>query len=267
MRLITTCILLFLMFQSSAQKGYEVGGWIGISNYFGDLNTSIRIDKPGPAFGLVGRYNFNVRTCIKASLNYGFIHADDANSGNNFEIQRNLSFQSHLFDFSGQLEFNFMPYVHGSYDAYFTPYILGGFSVFNYNPTTELNGQRYSLRDFGTEGQLIGDEYTAFSGALLLGGGIKWDINEDLSFNVELGVRKVFTDYLDDVSTTYPNMVQLDGTRGPIASQLSDRSIVPGIGDEGRQRGNSRDNDMYSFLGISIVKYFGRLECPAISEQ
>jgi hypothetical protein len=267
MRVSFICIFVLFTITSNAQKGWELGGWVGISNYFGDLNTSIRITDPGPAFGAVARYNFNLRTCVKMSLNYGFLHANDANSRNNFEVQRNLSFQSHIFDFSSQLEFNFMPYEHGSVDEYFTPYILAGFSVFHFNPTAELDDQRYSLRDFGTEGQFIGDEYNTISGALLMGGGMKWDINEDLSFNVELGIRKVFTDYVDDVSTTYPNTVQLSGLRGPIAAQLSDRSSVAGIGDEGRQRGNSKDNDMYSFFGISLVKYFGKLDCPTISNQ
>ena len=267
MRISLFCIFFLFAHFSNAQKGWEIGGWLGISNYFGDLNTSISITDPGPAFGLVARYNFNVRTCIKMSLNFGFIYADDSDSRNNFEMDRNLSFQTHLFDFSGQLEFNFMPYFHGSHDSYFSPYVLLGFSVFKFNPTAELNGQRFNLREFGTEGQSIGDEYNLISGAFLMGGGIKWDLSEDLSFNVELGIRKVFTDYVDDVSTIYPNMFQLEDLRGPIAAQLSNKAVVTGIGEEGRQRGNSRDNDIYSFFGISLVKYFGKLECPKISNE
>lgn len=263
-------VLLFILtfgVQLQAQKGWEVGGWVGLSHYFGDLNTRIRVSDPGLAFGIIGRRNFNTRTSWKTSFNFAQVGADDANSNNNFERNRNLSFKSNIFDFSSQLEFNFLPYIHGSTDAYFTPYILAGFSFIHYNPKAELNGDSYSLRDFGTEGQDRGDEYGRFTGGLLFGGGFKWDINYDWSINVEIAGRKLYTDYLDDVSGIYPNQTQLLSDRGQIAVDLSDRSLVPGIADEGRQRGNDRDNDLFVTLGIGIVKYFGRLECPKISNK
>ena len=258
------CFFVFGAIESHAQKGWEVGGWLGMSHYFGDLNTHFDLSKPGLALGLNARYNFNERIATKFSFSYGSIRADDADSPNSFERMRNLSFKSQILDFTPQLEFNFFPYVHGSKEYFFTPYIFAGFSVFYFNPRTELNGEWYSLKEFGTEGQNVGDEYMGVSGAFALGGGFKWDISSELSINIELGIRKVFTDYIDDVSQIYPDMFQLAQTRGQIAVDLSDRSGVNGIGDAGRQRGNSKDNDTYSFIGISIMKYFGRLECPAI---
>ena len=103
MRVSFFCIFFLFTISSFAQKGWELGGWIGISNYFGDLNTSIKITDPGPAFGVVGRYNFNERTCFKMSVNYGFIYANDANSRNNFEVQQ-ISFPSVVdLDLTGTL--------------------------------------------------------------------------------------------------------------------------------------------------------------------
>lgn len=268
--IIRLCLLLALSFQMAyegiGQKGWEAGAWIGTSYYFGDLNTNFYLLSPGLAGGINGRRNFNERLCAKASLNYGYVHADDANSSNSFEQQRNLRFSSHIIDFTAQMEFNFLPYVHGSNDRFFTPYLLGGFSFFKYNPKAKLDNVSYSLRDFGTEGQTIGAEYGSFNAGLTLGGGFKWDINEEWSINIEFGSRQVFTDYLDDVSTTYPGESILLATRGATAAALSNRSTVDGLGDAGRQRGNSRDNDSYNFLGISVMKYFGGLECPKISE-
>jgi hypothetical protein len=78
----------------------------------------------------------------------------------------------------------------------------------------------------------------------------------------------MFTDYIDDVSTTYPNMVELEMERGPIAVQLSDRSGELGIepiGAFGRQRGVSGDKDSYYSFRIGIVYYIGLLQCPSIS--
>lgn len=249
-----------------AQKGYEIGGWLGASVYHGDLNPAINFASPGFAGGLIGRYNFNSRVCFKTSLNYGFVKGDDQNSRNNFDRNRNLSFQSHLIDLSPVIEFNFMDYVHGSRTKYFTPYLLGGANLFYFNPTTELNGERYKLRDFGTEGQDGGKSYGAFHAGLILGVGFKWDINYDWSINIEWSTRMLFTDYLDDVSTVYPDKEALRARHGDIAVALSDRSLVEGLGDAGRQRGDSKTNDRYSFVGIGIVKYFGWIDCPEISK-
>lgn len=248
-----------------AQKGYEVGGWLGLSSYHGDLNPDINIGFPGFSAGIVGRYNFNTRVCFKTSLNYGFVRASDADSDNNFNRNRNLSFQSHLIDIAPVFEFNFLEYVHGSRTKYFTPYLLGGLNLFYFNPTAELEGDRFSLRGLGTEGQPVGKEYSPVSGGLVLGVGFKWDINYDYSINIELSTRLLFTDYLDDVSTVFPDKATLLARRGETAVALSDRSLIEGLGAVNRQRGDSTNNDSYTFVGIGIVKYFGWIDCPEIS--
>lgn len=250
---------------TSAQKGWELGGWLGTSFYFGDLNNRLNITQPGIAGGLNARYNFNTRISAKNSLNFGRVGASDENSPNTFEKTRNLSFNSNIYDFTSTIEFNFFNYVHGSSSENMTPYLLGGICVFRFNPTTELDGVKYNLKDFGTEGQSNGSEYFGISSGIVVGGGYKWDITYDLSLNIEFSYRILFTDYLDDVSGVYPNQSELTAERGEIASMLSDRSTIE-LGREGVQRGNSKDNDSYNFFGLSIMKYFGRLECPKISD-
>ena len=61
---------LFLLFCTltlcvNAQRGFEAGGWLGVSNYFGDLNTDFALKDPGYSAGIIGRYNFNERTAFK----------------------------------------------------------------------------------------------------------------------------------------------------------------------------------------------------------
>ncbi|MEM8906241.1 MAG: DUF6089 family protein, partial [Bacteroidota bacterium] len=213
----------------------------------------------------IGRYNFNNRLCLKMSANYVSISADDVNSSNSFERARNLNFNSDVFDGTFQFEFNFLPYNHGSRDEFFTPYLFAGFSILHFNPKTELNGETYELRTFGTEGQFRGEEYYSIAGALTTGLGLKIDLSYRWSINIELTTRKLFTDYIDDVSGTYPDMDDLESLRGPIAVALSDRSMTTEgirIGEEGRQRGNGRQNDNYTTLGIGLLYYFGSLPCP-----
>lgn len=251
---------------SFGQKGEEIGGYIGTSFYYGDLNTTLKIQKPGLAAGIFAKKNLNNRISLRGGLNFARVRASDSKSTNNFEKNRNLSFRSNIWDLSGGIEFNFMEHIHGSVDNWYTPYLYVGFSVFYYNPTAELDGTRYSLRDLGTEGQAQGDEYFTISTALALGAGFKWDISHDVSVQTEITFRYLFTDYLDDVSTVYPNFSDLESARGATAVALSDRSLIDGIGVEGRQRGNSRNNDTYVVFGIGLTKYFGHIQCPKISE-
>lgn len=250
-----------------AQRGLELGAWIGMSHYFGDLHTELSLTDARLAGGVIARYNFDKRICLKTSVNFGGLKGSDQQSETTFELQRNLDFKSNIWDLSTQIEFNFLPYVHGSKDKFFTPYLFAGLSVFSFDPTTELNGQRYRLRDFGTEGQAIGQEYGRFALSPMLGVGLKWDINVDWSFNVQLSIHPTSTDYIDDVSTVYPDLNNLAFERGQLAADLSNRALTGGVGVPGRQRGNSRNNDSYVFFGISVMRYFGTLDCPRIGQK
>lgn len=251
-----------------AQRGWEAGGWLGGAHYFGDLNTGYYLGSPGIAGGVIARYNFDERICLKFSGNYGQVSAEDKNSKNVYERARNLSFKSSVLEGTAQVEFNFLPYIHGSKDNFYTPYLFGGFSVVKFDPKAELNGTWYELRPLGTEGQFQGEEYYSTTGAFAYGGGFKLDLSYELSLNLELGVRYLFTDYLDDVSTVFPDKEDLENLRGDLAVRLADRSIlIPGvndgqIGETGRQRGNSKTKDSYIFLGLGVVYYFGDLRCP-----
>lgn len=249
----------------NAQRGNELGGFIGIANYFGDLNTNFNLD-PGLSLGIKVRRNFNERISLTGGLTYGRIGANDEDSNNFYERSRNLNFSSNVFDLNFSLEFNFFPYFHGSDDNYYTPYIFGGFSFMKFDPTTELDGVTYSLRDFGTEGQLASQEYGLVSGSFVFGVGFKWDINRDWSINTSISGRNLFTDYIDDVSGRYPDFATLEARRGITSVMLSDRAIDPDFAVPGQQRGNGKDNDLVYFISIGIMKYFGELPCPAISK-
>lgn len=264
-------LLLLSQFSLNAQRGVELGGWVGISNYFGDLNTSFDVSKPGLALGVLGRFNFNERLCLKFSLGYGSVSDTDEDSDNSFERARNLHFKSMLIDGSTTFEFNFLPYVHGSRDEWFTPYIFAGFNVFYFNPKAEYNGEDVELRPLGTEGQFLGEEYYSITGGLVYGIGAKLSMSYEWSVNAEFSARSLFTDYLDDVSNKYPDYGDLRSLRGQSAVDLADRSasaFVDGvaIGQEGRQRGNPETNDSYTILKVTLNYYFGDIRCPNITK-
>lgn len=72
---------------------------------------------------------------------------------------------------------------------------------------------------------------------------------------VEFGVRKLFTDYLDDVSTTYVDQNLLLLNRGAKAVELAFRGGELKNGAtypaDGTQRGGNKAKDWYYFTGIT----------------
>ncbi|MBI5916815.1 MAG: outer membrane beta-barrel protein [Bacteroidetes bacterium] len=276
-KVISVFALVYFSLNAMAQQGLETGIWLGAVNYFGDLNTNMRLNRLGPAGGVGVRYNFNERVCGKLSANMGRVEAFDKDSPNIFERARNLHFRSLVADLAAQMEFNFLPYIHGSNDYNWTPYLFAGLGVSYFNPKAELDGAWYELRPLGTEGQFKGEEYYTVAGGWVYGAGFKIDLNYEWSLNIDISARRLFTDYLDDVSTTYADPDDVQDLRGELAPQFIDRSlelyqtdpdfftrnnIEAPIGEPGRQRGNSKTNDTYVYLGIGIFYYFGDLKCP-----
>jgi hypothetical protein len=88
---------------------------------------------------------------------------------------------------------------------------------------------------------------------LVLGGGFKFKLNKRFSLSIEAGARRTYTDYLDDISTTYASKPILAATYGPDAVILSDRSPLSATDyNNKRQRGNASDQDWYMFAGATL---------------
>jgi hypothetical protein len=260
-KIMGVALLLSLTFGEATAQDWEAGGWIGTSHYFGDLNPSYDFGQAGLAAGAIIRYNLNRRLAIKIGGNYGNISGSDGFSEDIFQRNRNLSFRSKLYEGDASFEFNFLKYEHGSKHNRFTPYIFAGVSLFSFNPEAEYQGQWYELQPLGTEGQFVGEEYDLTQVALNYGFGLKFDLDFRWSVNLFVSTRRLFTDYLDDVSTTYADKQDLEEARLPIAIPLSDRSLNDS-GQFGNQRGNAQNNDTFTFFGVGLVYNFARINCP-----
>lgn len=255
-------IAVFGLFTTALQaQDWEAGGWIGTSHYFGDLNPDYDFSQPELAAGIIARFNFNKRLAVKFGANYGNITGNDAMSDDVFQRNRNLSFRSELMEGNVNFEFNFLTYEHGSEYNRFTPYVFAGVSLYNFNPQAQLDGEWHDLQPLGTEGQFRGQEYNLTQIAINYGGGLKVDLTFDWSLNIFISSRRLFTDYLDDVSTIYPDKGDLEEAREGISILLSDRTLN-NSGFAGNQRGDSQNEDSYSFVGIGLVYNFARINCP-----
>jgi len=272
MKKLLFALLLALTCGTAAKAQYsEIGLLGGISFYMGDLNPDMPFKDVRPAGGLFYRYNFNDRFSLRAAAHVAYVVGYDANSTDPAQLERNLSFESWLFDFSVTGEFNFFKYAPGDMRHWITPFLFGGISMFKFNPRAELNGEMWELQPLGTEGQGTTfypdrQKYSLFNAAIPFGLGLKVNVSKTFSLGLEWGMRYTFTDYLDDVSTTYADIDVIQAERGDIANALSNRAMirneqtgefVPLTNQQrqeftGRQRGNSTTNDWYSFLLISV---------------
>jgi hypothetical protein len=254
-RIILLLIVTFAFsFSTEAQQfkpNTEVGILLGTSYYLGDLNTT-HFNQPLPAVGLIIRKNIDKRFAYKAEVMYLNIQSDERYSEDTIAKNRGLHFKSPIYELSGQVEFNFLPYQPGNPLYTWTPYVYTGISIFHFNPQAEnRSGEWVDLQPLGTEGQGTTlfpekEKYSLIQYSIAMGGGFKIAVNPSFNIILEYGVRKTFTDYLDDVSTTYPGDI-LSMTNE--ATYMSDPS---GSHELGEQRGNPDKKDWYSFAGITL---------------
>lgn len=247
---------------------WEIGGIIGVSNYFGDLqSTHMEPSEYNLAYGLYGRINLNRHFAGKVSLIRGQISGDDYNSNTpSGRRQRNLTFHSDIYEFAITGEFNLISYdIRNDKIAAF--YLFGGVAGFYFDPTALYNGDLYHLQKLGTEGQYLDgspiEPYSLFQFAIPMGVGTKFNISDRSNIGVEIGFRKTFTDYLDDVSSVYPDIEVLDSA-DPTAAALSYRSpeyyevTQKDLGNPvGRTRGNPEKMDWYFIMGVTLSVNLG----------
>lgn len=227
----------------------------GVSNYQGDLQSKrFTFQQSNLAFGIGGLYEFTNKLYLRANVTVGKVRGDDKN--NTAYINRNLSFSSPIVDVHAGLEYDLL----NSYQNSLTPFVFAGISVFHFDPSAiDSTGKKVYLQPLGTEGQGFYKgraKYNLTSMALPFGAGVKLALSENIRVRFEVGLRKTFTDYLDDVSTTYADATDLLINNGPQAVDLSFR------GDENKSgltyppvgtiRGNPNSKDWYYFTGVGI---------------
>ncbi len=249
-------IAILLLLSCSAQsQNFFTSVFAGAANYQGDIQdkafTLIR-SKPAYGFGLL--FELNERMLIRGDFTTGMIHADDRFSKNN--KARNLSFYSNIYEFS--LSFEYV--LFDLYEYKVSPYAFAGVGAFKFSPYVKAaNGSKIVLSELDTEGQgfyLGRTKYKLRQVCIPFGGGLQWALSDNKRIALVLGVRKTFTDYLDDVSTTYADPDLLRQKKGPTAVNFAYRGDELANGSPypvaGTKRGNPANKDWYYFSGISF---------------
>ncbi len=240
--------------------------YAGVSNYQGDLQDAVfTLKKAQPAFGLGLTYDLTSRLAIRSSFNIAKVEGNDADnkSGKGTEL-RNLNFKSKISEFNLALQYNFLDISEYG----FTPYVFAGGAVYKFNPftTVDSSATKIFLQPLRTEGQGLAEypdrkPYKLTQFAIPFGGGIKLALTDNIEAGFELGFRKLFHDYLDDVSTNYADPVVLAANISQQSADLAFRGdelpngiTFPGVGE---QRGNPKLKDWYYITGLRLSFLLG----------
>ncbi len=257
----------------------DLGGNAGYGTHFiKDVNLELTKMMKGVFISVYPSDWLGIRVAAQYTYVEGRDNIINTNGVNElWRKQRNLDFKSNIWEVYGAFEI-YPTMLFNTYEDYnprFKPYGFIGLGIFHFDPQgsiTDINGQKswYKLHPLNTEGQGFAEypekkPYALTQMNIPMGLGIKTKISDRVSLSPELLYRKTFTDYIDDVSTTYidPDYFDRHLSRqdAAIARQISDKTfgiVTPGVNryEPGTQRGNSKNMDAYfSFvlkLGISL---------------
>jgi len=242
-----------------AQAQWHVNLFGGFANYIGDLQSKVYTTQQSHgAFGAGIQYDLTNHFSLLTNINYGQVGASDAYSEKADHRARNLSFDTKILEWNVLAEYNLLDLN----EHHFTPYAFAGVAVFHFNPWAyDTLGNKVYLQPLSTEGEGLPQypdrkPYHLTQLAIPFGGGIKLRITDNIVIAYEIGLRKLFTDYLDDVSKTYVDEAALLAAKGPLAVEMAYRGNELKNGTpyppNGTIRGHSNTKDWYYMSGIRV---------------
>ena len=264
---------------SFAGGKFEVGLGLGPSFFLGDLGgtrgkgkTFIK-DLNLPLTKFMKGFHLNIYPTewlgFRIAANIGELEGYDSlikdhGGAELFRKDRNLDFRSKLQEAYAAVEF-YPTVFFEQYDGLLhkiRPYGVIGVGVFHFNPQgkyTAPNGTTtwVDLQPLHLEGQGMAEypnrkPYSLTQLEIPMGFGVKYYLKENFYIGFEVLHRKTFTDYIDDVSTTYidPNLFDyyLTPSQATIAKQMFYKENLVNPNNRpylDEQRGDPKQNDAY----------------------
>jgi len=226
MRYLAVAIFIITVSFSVNSQTYEIGGFLGGSNYIGDVGKTNFIAPKTPAFGAIFKWNRSARHAFRGSFIYSRIEGDDLESTETRRQERGYSFQNTILEASAGIELSFWDFDVYSGRPAAAPYLYTGLTYFSYNALFKRGNDR--ITDYDNAGSI----------AIPMVVGFKTTLGSNFVLGMEVGARYTFTDDLDG---SFP---------------------VNGLEDEESLRfGNVNSDDWYVFTGITLAFTFGRQPC------
>lgn len=198
----------------------ELGFGLGAFTYTGDLARTYKLSSTRPAATVFYRANISKVISFKTALTGGKLAASDQRKPiDPFAVQRDASFNLFLLEGSTTFEYHFLDWRDDKRRLRFTPYLFAGIGLFGISGVPNKNA-----------------EYSNVQLSIPIGGGMKYIINPKWYVAFEIGIRKTFFDYLDNISEENPAF-------------------------KNYQYGNPYDYDNYFFTGFSLTRTFYDIPC------
>ena len=269
---------------------WEIGLGLGPMFFLGDLGGSAGIGKPFildldmPMTKISKNIyvNYYVKEWLgfRVALNHGVLEGDDAQAPSKGgaemdRLERNLSFRTNIFEAYAAAEFYPTVFLE-KFDGLMgklRPYGIVGFGMFKFNPKAKLDGQWIALHPLRLEGEGMAEypdrkPYSLTQREIPMGFGFKYYLKENFYIGMEVLHRKLFTDYVDDVSKKYIDPVYFSNYLSPADAANARRLYYRGTyqGAPGAvqrpqdvlnyQRGDPTLNDAYF---STIIRFGWRL--------
>jgi hypothetical protein len=215
-RVVIFCLLSF----SVAAQNAEIGFGLGTFNYTGDLSRNYNFLNSKPAGTVFYRANVSRVISFRTALTAGKIGATDSRPIDAFSSARAASFNLFLYEISLATEYHFLDWRSEKRPLRGTPYIVTGLGLFGIAGTPSKSA-----------------EYSNVQPSIQLGVGVKYVLNPLFYLGLEIGMRKTFFDYLDNISEGDPSR-------------------------KNYRYGNPNDLDNYYFLGVTLTRTFYSIPCP-----
>lgn len=222
MNKIFNLLFLFSFFAINAQI-HEVGVFVGLSNFVGDVGRTNYIHPNKPALGILYKWNKSPRHSYRISYTQTNLRANDVISKEASRFLRAYSFNNNVKELSFGLEFNFFDFNLHKSERKITPYLFSGISYFKYDELYIDAGETFK-------------EKNEYAFAIPLNLGIKSNITSYIVLGLEIGARFTFTDNIDG---SYPKNEDFKTMRF----------------------GNIKNNDVYLFSGLTLTYTFGETPC------
>ncbi len=235
--------------QRSAYWQEKPGSWllnagVGTTRYLGDLNERWNLAhlQLGVSLGIAAAYRYSNRLTFRGEAQLYYIRGSQENTHLSYN---NLSFRSFNPELWAGIQADF--WRPDDRNHAIVPYAIAGVGLTYLTPTTTYKGKSYSLAPLYTEGV----NYNRLPVILRYGVGLPIVIGYRFKWHLEGLYTHVMSDYVDDVSTVYPDR----STMEPLAAALSDRRLEIGQtpNPTGAKRGNANRRDGYFTLSARLI--------------
>jgi Domain of unknown function (DUF6089) len=198
-------------------QNFEIGLILGVTGYNGDVDIEAKnvSSTLQPGIGIVGKYRLSNHLLLRGQLLSSKLSGSEKNHSVTWRQLRGFEFHTQLTELTGMLEWELIQKNRTSF------FVFGGAGATFFKPTTDYNEPNpYIVTDINTDAKANFSKITA---VIPVGLGVKYELKNNFYLSFEAGVRTVFTDYLDGISTI----------------------------------ANPDKNDMYLFSGLTLTKAFG----------